>query len=934
MISSIFARGKKVDKIKQGRYYGTVSTAIGTLEWIEMNVVSSADDDVKAWFLFGNSNKRVRMPREPLEAKRREHTTIALKRKLGHSYIQISMGESETIPSNNCWGFGKKKEYVTKLRPVYEKFSIAQNLILTALFRLCRTSDNWVIFFGNEGLRENVERVSSPVIMKRQHRHVEEPSSTTTDGVLDPITPVRSTLQAPGHVTGATNHDTLRETPAMSTEDTPSPSTTEAVTQNPPGAGVNKMEPGLYYGAAATTIGTLEWIEMNVLLSADDDVKAWFLFGNSNEKVRMPREPHEAKRREHATIALKRKRGHYHIQVIVGESETIPSSNCWGFRKKKEYITELRPVYDKYSIAQNLAVTSLFHLCRTSDNWVIFFGSEGIRENVVKVSSPVIIKRQHMHVEEPSARITEGVLDPRTPVRSTMKAPGHVTGATNDDTLRETPVMSTEATPSPSTTADVTAVTENPSGEVVNKMEPGLYYGVTSTFGTVGWIEMTVLASTSEDINAWFIFGNSTMSDRMPREEDTTVVLKRKSLGGKIQATIKYELYTITRRNCWALSTQLTSVTMLSRVYSTFSMKPDSQLTPSLHICWTNEHWVLFLESPNRCQQRVTAGCSPVVMSVKGDQRQTSPVVAAGSMVEENEPSLEASAVIRAVDEENEGRVAGADNNYNPPRDASMVTMHEAAPLNTPSTTATGTLPVPTIDWFAPSSTGQQSHETNSHQSSPTATTAPMMTPAIGWYFNEQTTEQLTEVSLKISVGARQSLEASLILFCTTARCSQSTLGNDKPRYFDRTSLGTAYGLAFTPPILSLTRIDELCFVYDTAGRRDGREIVEAFKLAGDIFEIRNFFAATTVMCWSPGSAAWNLLLGLTIDSQGEVSSDCAIQLLYTDKAFPDESSDGIEQLAETPQGTADGRVLGRRSASATTRDEGATPAKRARTGL
>ncbi|KAF4756590.1 hypothetical protein FOZ62_016721, partial [Perkinsus olseni] len=240
---------------------------------------------------------------------------------------------------------------------------------------------------------------------------------------------------------------------------------------------------------------------------------------------------------------------------------------------------------------------------------------------------------------------------------------------------------------------------------------------------------------------------------------------------------------------------------------------PDSQRTPSLRLCWTNENWVLFLGSPSRCKQGINEGFSPVVMTVKKDEHHTSPAVAAGSMVEENELSLEASAVIhpssiRAVDEANEGRVTGADNNYNPPRDASMITTHEDAPLYTPSTTATVTLPVPTIDWSAPSSTGQPSQETESHQSAPTASMAPMMTPAIGSYFNEQAIEQFNEVSLKISVGERQSLEASLILFCTTARCLQSTLGNDKPWYFQRMTVDKADGLAFNPPTLGLTRVN------------------------------------------------------------------------------------------------------------------------------
>ncbi|KAF4727072.1 hypothetical protein FOZ62_006172, partial [Perkinsus olseni] len=143
-----------------------------------------------------------------------------------------------------------------------------------------------------------------------------------------------------------------------------------------------------------------------------------------------------------------------------------------------------------------------------------------------------------------------------------------------------------------------------------------------------------------------------------------------------------------------------------------------------------------------------------------------------------------------------------------------------------------------------------------------------------------------------------------------------------------------ADGLAFNPPTLGLTRVNELCFVTGTAGRTDAREIDEAFKRAGDIFEINNFMAATTVLCWSRDRAAWDLSLGVTIDWQGEASLDCVIRLHYIDDALTAESSEGIEQLAETPQETAAGRVLGRRSASATTRDEGAPPAKRARSGL
>ncbi|KAF4658491.1 hypothetical protein FOZ61_005566 [Perkinsus olseni] len=155
------------------------------------------------------------------------------------------------------------------------------------------------------------------------------------------------------------------------------------------------------------------------------------------------------------------------------------------------------------------------------------------------------------------------------------------------------------------------------------------------------------------------------------------------------------------------------------------------------------------------------------------------------------------------------------------------------------------------------------------------------MTPAAGLYFNEQTSEQLATVSLKVFDGVQQTPEASLVLFCTTARCSQSTLGIDKPRYFNRMSPKMAYGLAFTPPTLSLARIDELCFLLSTTGRDDEMEIFEAFTLAGDTFDISNFITATTVLCWSQDSGAWNLRLGMNMDEQGGVSPDCVVQLQW-----------------------------------------------------
>ncbi|KAF4726545.1 hypothetical protein FOZ62_021653, partial [Perkinsus olseni] len=124
------------------------------------------------------------------------------------------------------------------------------------------------------------------------------------------------------------------------------------------------------------------------------------------------------------------------------------------------------------------------------------------------------------------------------------------------------------------------------------------------------------------------------------------------------------------------------------------------------------------------------------------------------------------------------------------------------------------------------------------------------------------------------------------------------------------------------------------CFLINTAGRGDEKEFLEAFGLAGDIFEISTFMPATTFMCWSQDRVAWDLRLGVRIEEQGAVSPDCVVQLQYTDEASTTESSNEIEQLAwdslqaESRQGTPDGRVLGRKSTSATRRNDEATPAK------
>ncbi|KAF4759224.1 hypothetical protein FOZ63_002965, partial [Perkinsus olseni] len=298
------------------------------------------------------------------------------------------------------------------------------------------------------------------------------------------------------------------------------------------GREVDKIEPGRYYGATST-VGKLGWIEMNVLPSEDDGVQTWFLFGNAtmNESVRMPRTPLEASGREHTTVVLNRIRGHFSFRVSVGELETVPSSNCWGFPRSKRYITKLRPVYESFSIPNNHFLTASFHLCWASGNWIVFFGGEAKRKNVIEVSLPVIIKRQYENKGETSSRTADGILDPTAPVRSTLNNLGHMTGGTKDHTLWSTPVRTPRATPSPST------VTENASGEGVNKIRPGYYYGATSTVGTLGWIGMNVLLSADDDIRAWFLFGNARTNARVSSEKDMTVALKRESDGSKIQAT-------------------------------------------------------------------------------------------------------------------------------------------------------------------------------------------------------------------------------------------------------------------------------------------------------------------------------------------------------------------------------------------------------------
>ncbi|KAF4698498.1 hypothetical protein FOZ63_013864 [Perkinsus olseni] len=282
------------------------------------------------------------------------------------------------------------------------------------------------------------------------------------------------------------------------------------------------------------------------------------------------------------------------------------------------------------------------------------------------------------------------------------------------------------------------------------------------------------------------------------------------------------------------------------------------------------------------------------------------------------------------------GRTEG-ENNYDPSWDTSMMmrtTMHETTPPFTAP--AAGALRLPTVNWQPNIDTGGQPHETNSRMDFQTTTTLNMMTPALGSYFNDHASDKLDIVYLTISNGAQQSLEVSLILYCTTARCSQSTLGNDKPRYFEKMSLDTADGLAFTPPILNLTRIDELCFVIDSNGRGDEEEIVEGFYHAGDAFQISNFMPATTIMCWSQDRAAWDLNLGAKLNStstladlQSVISPHCVAHLVHYDDTV---SADSTGETLFGHENREDPRQHEQKLPSATTIDEGPPPAKRAET--
>ncbi|KAF4705673.1 hypothetical protein FOZ62_011211 [Perkinsus olseni] len=265
------------------------------------------------------------------------------------------------------------------------------------------------------------------------------------------------------------------------------------------------------------------------------------------------------------------------------------------------------------------------------------------------------------------------------------------------------------------------------------------------------------------------------------------------------------------------------------------------------------------------------------------------------------------------------------------------------ADSNIPSATvaAAGQSPLLTVHPSKPINTADKAHESDSQKETglPIEQERQTVVPAVGFYFNDQATEQLNIVSLKVSGGAGEPLIGSLTLFCTTSRCSQSALGTGQREYFTRTSLGGAEGLAFTPPSLILSYVEESCLRFEPIGTDVQVKRAAAFKDAGDAFQISNFMPATTGMCWSQDGAGWDLMLGMKIGGQGELSPDFVVRLDYADDKFTLDSSDGAEQLhvddrrIDMGQKAQGDRVIGRKSKLTTWEREGAPKMKRAKTG-
>ncbi|KAF4749816.1 hypothetical protein FOZ63_011782, partial [Perkinsus olseni] len=129
--------------------------------------------------------------------------------------------------------------------------------------------------------RSQIDEVSSPVVMVvREDGQSQRSSPAAPSSMVEGKKPQK---------TGANNYKPPEDTRlTMMHENPPSrmPSTIPAY-RLPLSLAlegrIHKPKPGRYYGNTST-VGTLEWMTMQVLPTVNDDIKAWFLFSSSSDE--------------------------------------------------------------------------------------------------------------------------------------------------------------------------------------------------------------------------------------------------------------------------------------------------------------------------------------------------------------------------------------------------------------------------------------------------------------------------------------------------------------------------------------------------------------------------------------------------------------------------------------------------------------------------